>query len=167
MEKPILCSFGSRILMPPEAMTSSLKMSYLDKTAKPNKIYWYRVTALDWLGNESESANILKIPAVSIFSFSAKLPPAPVVLPQSASVRDSCGLLVRWNLAVSLSGLKGFLVYRSYKAKSGYRQVSPLIHGQQYTDNSAMHGASYWYTVQAINKKGRLSKPSKAVIHVY
>lgn len=153
--------------IPAEAMTSSVKGSYLDRTAKPHKIYWYRVSAVDWLGNESESANILKIPAVSTFSFSANLPPAPVVLPQSASAEDSCGLLVRWNSAISLSDLKGFLVYRSYKADEGYRQVSPIIHKQKFADKSAIHGQSYWYTVQAVDKKGRLSKPSKPVIHVY
>jgi|SRR5271157_396176 len=141
--------------------------SLLDTKVEPDRIYWYRVSALDWLGNESEGKDIRKIPAVSSFTYSTDLPIAPTVLAQEEPAKESCGLVIRWNPLFDPIKLQGFFVFRSTSEKGLYRQVSPMVKGNRFSDKSAFRGNCYWYCVQAMNKSGRLSESSKPVKHNY
>jgi len=127
-------------------------------------VYWYRVSALDWLGNESEGHDIAQIPAVSTFTYSTDLPRTPRVLPQETPPAQGCGLLVRW---IESAGLQRFLVFRSTSESGGYRQVSPIVQGNSFSDESALRGTDYWYRVQAMDESGKLSEPSAPVQHRY
>jgi hypothetical protein len=141
--------------------------SFMDKGLEPNQVYWYRVAALDWLGNESERGNIKAIPAISTFTYSKDLPGTPTVLPPATAAPSGCGLVVRWEPSFDPAELSGFIVFRSTSLGGAYRQVSPVIEGNEFVDESAIRGISYWYRVQAMDLIGKLSEPSAAVEYSY
>lgn len=153
--------------IPGDPDPTTIKTSYTDTKVDPNQVFWYRISALDWLGNESERGDLTKIPAISTFTYSKDLPGTPTVLPPSGSAPDGCGLIVRWQPTFDSTQIKGFIVFRSTSETGTYRQVSPIVQGNEFTDKSAIKGISYWYRVQAIDKSGKLSKPSTAVHYTY
>jgi hypothetical protein len=152
--------------IPAEPDPLTARGSYLDTTAVPQAIYWYRVSAVDWLGNESEGADLLRLPSSSTFTFTHQLPVEPVVLAPGAPPAAGCGLEVRWDPAFDPASLEGFVVFRS--AGGGpYRQVSGIVPDNTFTDRTARHGVRYLYRVQSIDRKGRLSTPSPAVLYPF
>ncbi len=154
--------------IPAEANPATAHGSFLDTNVEPNRIYWYRVSALDWLGNESESADLTRLPAISTFTYSRDLPATPVVLaPAGAPPGTACGLSVSWSPAYDPAIVEGFVVFRSRISDGDYLQVSPVVKGNSFTDLSARRGVDYWYKVQAIDGMGRLSAPSVPVLHRY
>ena len=150
-------------VLSPDAITAS----FLDKKAKPHQVYWYRVSALDWLANESESDDLLNLPAVSTFSYSKDLPAVPVVKPTPSQTVEGCGLQVAWSPIFDPSKFMGFVVFRSTTQSGQYLQVSDIVEGNVFTDPSARRGTSYWYCVQAVGKDGKLSEASAAVRYQY
>jgi hypothetical protein len=149
----------------PDPTTASRE--FLDTGVKPNKVYWYRVSALDWLGNESEGDDLTKIPAVSTFTYSKDKPETPTVLPCKASLTEGCGLIVRWEPKYDADKVEGFVVFRSTAIAGNYRQVSPIIEGNEFSDKSAIKSTKYWYRVQAVGERGKLSEPSQPVPYEY
>jgi hypothetical protein len=140
--------------------------SYLDNTAKPHHVYWYRVSALDWLGNESDGARPADIPSSSTFTYTSDLPPTPAVLPQAPPAGSGCGLELGWSPVADPLALKGFIVFRA-AAGGPYRQVSGIITANGYTDLTARRGVDYLYCVQSIDHTGLLSRPSIPVLYRY
>jgi len=140
--------------------------SYLDQTAEPHHVYWYRVSALDWLGNESEGAQLANIPSSSTFTYTTDLPVTPSVAPPTTAVVAGCGLDVSWSPVFDPVALKGFVVFRAASGDS-YRQVSPLLDTNSFRDPSARRGVDYLYRVQSLDHTGVLSKPSSPVLHRY
>jgi hypothetical protein len=154
--------------IPAEADPQTVAGAYLDTTVLPNTIYWYRVSALDWLGNESEGKDLVKIPAVSTFSFSKDLPKTPVLLPPSVStITPDCGLVVKWTPIYDSSKFGGFIVFRSISMSGPYRQVSAIVKANEFVDQETHRGTPYWYRIQSIDKKGKLSEPSVPMKHNY
>lgn len=144
----------------PDPLTA--RGSYHDDTAEPHQVYWYRVSALDWLGNESEAASLVNIPASSTFAYTSDLPPTPIVSPPSTPTTAGCGLVVAWTPAFDPARLTGFVVFRSTVGGS-FRQVSGIIRDNAFTDASARRGVDYLYSVQSVDLVGLLSQPSLPV----
>jgi len=140
--------------------------SYLDATAAPHRVYWYRVSALDWLGNESDGSHITDIPSSSTFTYTSDLPIAPSVLPPAPSAGVGCGLEVSWTPPFDPAALQGFVVFRAVAGRP-YRQVSAILDVNSFTDPSARRGVDYLYCVQSIDHTGLLSRPSLPVLHRY
>lgn len=140
--------------------------AYLDQTAEPHRVYWYRVSALDWLGNESDGSAIDDIPASSTFAYTSDLPPTPAVLPQTAPAGVGCGLDVAWGPTFDPASTQGFVVFRA-AAGDAYRQVSGIVAANSFTDVTARRGVDYLYCVQSIDHVGLLSQPSLPVLHRY
>ena len=153
--------------IPGEANPAAAHGAYLDQTVKANRLYWYRVSALDWLGNESEGADLVQIPAISTFTYDRDLPAVPVLSPPGASAPAGCGLIVRWTPAFDPLALKGILVFRSRSEPGNYRQVSGLIQAEEFEDLTALRGRDYWYRLQAMALDGTLSEPSAPVRYRY
>jgi hypothetical protein len=153
--------------IPAEAMPPAVRAHFLDAKVEPNRIYWYRVSALDWLGNESEGADLTRIPAVSTFTYTTDLPLPPAVLAPDGEPVEGCGLEVRWDPAFDPDALEGFLIYRSTAPSGPFRQVSGLVRDNRFEDRSALKGTNYWYQVQALDRRGSTSEPSPAVAHSY
>ena len=140
--------------------------SYLDATAEPHHVYWYRVSALDWLGNESDGSHLADIPSSSTFTYTSDLPVTPSVLPPAPPAGAGCGLEVSWTPPFDPAALQGFVVFRA--ASGGpYRQVSGILDANSFTDLSARRGVDYLYCVQSIDHTGLLSRPSLPVLHRY
>jgi hypothetical protein len=140
--------------------------SYLDAKAEPHRIYWYRVSAVDWLGNESSADDLTAIPADSTFAYSSTLPASPTVLPPVLPLPDGCGLGVNWDPPFDASVIQGFVVFRA-AAGQPYRQVSGLLRANGFDDETAARGVDYYYRVQAVDATGTLSEPSAPVLHRY
>jgi len=140
--------------------------SYLDATAEPHHVYWYRISALDWLGNESDGSHIADIPSSSTFTYTSDLPITPSVLPPTPPPGAGCGLEVNWTPPFDPAALQGFVVFRA--ASGGpYRQVSGILTANGFTDPSARRGVDYLYCIQSIDHTGLLSRPSTPVLHRY
>lgn len=133
--------------------------SYTDIDAEPHKIFWYRVSALDWLGNESEAASLDRLPASSTFSYSSDRPAVPSLRPGGVSLADECGLGVEWDPPFDAPTQRGFVVFRATAGKP-YRQVSGIVTGNGFLDETARRGVDYLYRVQAVDLEGNLSEPS-------
>jgi hypothetical protein len=140
--------------------------SYLDDTAEPHHLYWYRISALDWLGNESDGSTIEDIPSSSTFTYTSDLPLTPAVLPPVAPATVDCGLDVAWGPAYDAAALQGFVVFRATVGAS-FRQVSGILAANAFTDLTARRGVDYLYCVQSIDHIGLLSPPSLPVLHRY
>ena len=140
--------------------------SYLDATAEPHHVYWYRVSALDLLGNESDGSAIEDIPSSSTFAYTSDLPVTPAVQPPPASVGVGCGLDVAWGPTFDPAMLAGFVVFRAATGDA-YRQVSGVVAANSFTDATARRGVDYLYCVQSIDQIGLLSPPSLPVLHRY
>lgn len=153
--------------IPAEANLLAVQGSYLDRSVQPNNIYWYRVSALDWLGNESESADLTVIPAISTFTYDRSFLGSPAVLPPGVVEPDGRGLLVTWTPAFDPLKCKGIFVFRSRSNGGDYRQVSELVQADHFEDPSALRGKNYWYRVQAMALDGTLSRPSAPVCYRY
>lgn len=153
--------------IPAELDPGVTRASFLDRTAEPNRLYWYRVSALDWIGNESEGTNLTRLPAISTLTYSADLPPTPTLLPRLPSSLATDGLEIRWDPGSdSPIHLRGFVVFRRTQEGS-YRQVSPIVDGCSYNDKTARPDVEYWYCVQALDQSGKLSNPSTAAMYRY
>jgi len=153
--------------IPAEPNPTAILASFEDKNVEPNKVFWYRVSAVDWLGNESEKADLTKIPAISTFTYSRDVPPTPVVLAPSGTPPAGCGLIVKWTPAFDAAKYEGFMVFRSTVSAGPYRQVSSIVAGNEFTDKSALRDTDLYYRVQAMDKMGKLSEPSAAVLYKY
>lgn len=153
--------------IPADPNPAAVRGSYEDKGVEPNTVCWYRVAAVDWQGNESESADITRIPAVSTFTYNKDLPATPSVSASGPSTPEGCGLAVRWTPAFDPGAHRGFLVFRSTAEAGPYRQISQIVSKNEFLDASAIKGVQYWYRVQTMDKDGNLSQPSAAVAHKY
>ena len=152
--------------IPAEPNPLTAQGQYLDTTAIPHQIYWYRVSALDWLGNESEGSDLEALPSSSTFTYTSDLPVTPVVQPLAVQPAEGCGLEIGWSPLFNPAEVDGFIVFRSTSGGS-YRQVSPVVAGNAFTDPSARRGVNYWYCVQSIDLEGRLSQPSAPLLYHY
>ncbi len=151
--------------IPAAAPTTLVRGRFTDHGLEPQQIYWYRVSALDWLGNESEGTDLTVIPAISTFAYTQELPVTPFIQPTPAQAVSGCGLRLNWQAPVS-ADVVGFVVFRR-AGTSAWRQVSGILKDSVFEDATALRGVSYGYRVQSINARGRLSQPSPAVTRSY
>jgi hypothetical protein len=121
------------------------------------------VSALDWLGNESEGDALTRLPAISTFTYSSDLPATPSMLHVTPGGGDGCGLEASWLPPFDSGRMRGFVVFRSSAPGGDYRQVSPVVAGNSFRDESARRGVDYWYRVQAMDAAGALSPSAAAV----
>jgi hypothetical protein len=140
--------------------------SYLDTTVDPHHVYSYRVSALDWLGNESDGSSLADIPSSSTFTYTSDLPITPAVLPPVPPASAGCGLEVNWTPPFDPATLRGFVVFRAAPGVP-YRQVSGILDTNNFSDPSARRCVDYLYCVQSIDRTGSLSRPSLPVAHRY
>ncbi len=151
---------GEIPLVPHDGMTAG---SFIDKSADPRTVYWYRVAAVDKDGNESPLERSVPY---STFTFKKDGPPAPAI----AAVRKtaaSCGLDISWTPPYDASAHLGFVVFRSPTEEGVYRQISPIVAGSSYVDAAIAAGAAYWYKVQAFDADGRPSEISPPMMGRY
>lgn len=140
--------------------------TYLDQDIEPHRILWYRVAAVDWLGNESDAVALERIPASSTFAYTSDLPAVPTIAPTNVATPDECGLIIEWDPLFDAATLRGFVVFRAAAGKP-YRQVSGVVTGNDFLDETARRSVEYFYRVQSVDLAGNLSEPSAPVTHRY
>jgi hypothetical protein len=130
-----------------------------DKHIEPKLTYWYKVVGIDYDGNETPLA---RAAAISTFSFTRKVPDAPVITGIDKQA-DPCAVVVKWSPAYDASTQVGFIVYRSSSSSGPFIPVvvSPLT-GNSFTDTNVVKGQTYWYSIGALMRNGRLSNLSTA-----
>ncbi len=130
-----------------------------DKSVKPKLTYWYKVVGIDYDGNETP---LDKAAAISTFSFTRKLPGAPVITSIDKQA-EPCAVILKWSPGYDPASQVGFIVYRSNAAAGPFLPVvtSPVT-GNSFTDTNVVKGQTYWYATSVLMKNGRLS-PMSAV----
>ena len=131
--------------------------SFLDRTAHPKSIYWYKVVGIDWSGNE---APLAKAVPMSTFTYSTALPQAPVIVSIVSTTAAPFGLVVSWSPVFDSAKMKGFAVFRSDQQNGLFRQIGTLLQSNQYVDTLVVKGATYWYKVVEMDTSGQVSVPS-------
>jgi fibronectin type 3 domain-containing protein len=133
--------------------------SYVDRDVVPNRQYFYKISAVDRSGNESDTS-------VAVFaSWSNKgfmLPPQEVrAEPQAGGVRIS------WAPRDEVD-LFGYYVYRSERRNGDLVQISPRISPDTtwYLDDDKYLSPKgrYWYVVRSTNYSESMSGYSQAVV---
>jgi fibronectin type 3 domain-containing protein len=142
----------NEVLLPPDTGY------YEDRATTLSDRYFYRVTAVDRAGNESDQS------ARSLSLFQNYLPPLP---PQGLRAENRPGgILVRWQISDE-TDVQGYYVFRADSYNGELSQVSPLVGRDtiEYLDTSAYLSArgQYWYLVKAMNYNGVSSKYSLPV----
>lgn len=152
--------------IPAQAPKALVRGTFTDIGLEPDTVYWYRVSALDWLGNESSGDDPRALPGISTFTYASKLLAAPSLLTSPPTSPAGCGLDLRWQPTFNAQRHQGFVVFR--RAPGGaYRQVSGIVEGNTFADGSALRGVQYDYQVQTMDRRGRLSEPSPAAVRSY
>lgn len=134
--------------------------SFLDTTVEAKKTYWYRVKAADYGGNIGEPSA-----PVETYTFDITPPPTPGIL-SVAQPPGECALTIEWSPPYDTTYL-GFVVFRSLKRDCCYRQISPIIQGNEFTDEKVIPGREYWYKIQYFGRNGNrslVSDPKNGIV---
>jgi fibronectin type 3 domain-containing protein len=127
--------------------------SYSDLTVTGNTTYTYVIIATDGSGNKTASSSqSVTTPAPA----DTTAPTAPTNL--SGVAASSTQVNLSWSAATDPSGIKGYNVYRN-----GVKINSALVMTTSYGDSTATAGATYSYTVTAVDGANNESAKSTAV----
>ena len=130
-----------------------------DKTVVAKRTYWYKVVGIDYDGNQTP---LDKAAAISTFSFTKKIPDAPVI-EEIVKRTDPCTVTVRWSPLFLPGDNLGFMVYKSTTEKGLYTPIlTTPVTSNSYTDPNIVVGQTYWYKVAVLMANGRLSLLSNA-----
>ncbi|HEY3204793.1 MAG TPA: hypothetical protein VGL03_14175 [Thermoanaerobaculia bacterium] len=145
----------------PIVTIDSMSMGFfLDTTADPKTIYWYKVVGIDQSGNE---ASLGKAVPMSTFTFTTGLPSTPTITSVTGTSAAPFGLVIRWIPTFDPARQRGFAVFRSDRFDGLYRQIGTLVTGSDYQDNQVVRGVAYWYKVVLMDATGQVSMPSPPV----
>jgi fibronectin type 3 domain-containing protein len=122
--------------------------SYTDSSAVNGTTYYYKVSALNAIGEgplSNEGSGTPLAPAIA--------PSAPQAL---AATPGNGQVALSWSAPASDGGspVTGYRIYRSTSSGSETVLASPPGTGTSYTDSSAVNGTTYYYKVSALNAIG-------------
>ncbi len=147
-------------LLEREPVTDTSFISALPKTPSASP-YYYKITALDRTGNESDFSNIVevKLPDVT--------PPYPPVFDKTKAEEGAIILMWYKNRERDLAG---YNLYRKEKEAADDTRIalnkkllSPKV--LEYKDKfNLVPGMRYAYTLEAVDRDGNVSKPSRSII---
>ncbi len=130
-----------------------------DKKIEPKLTYWYLVVGIDYDGNETP---LSKAAPISTFSFTRKIPPAPV-LDMISKQAVPCGVILQWSPIFNATEHLGFIIYRSNSAAGPFTPVvTAPVKGNSFVDTHVVQGNTYWYRIGLLLNSGRLSQLSPA-----
>ncbi|MHC4257565.1 MAG: glycoside hydrolase family 30 beta sandwich domain-containing protein, partial [Planctomycetota bacterium] len=134
---------------------------YTDNTVTIGTPYYYVVTAVDSLSNESGNSN-----EDSATPYDGNPPLPPTGLTATANYET---VSLQWN-DNSEGDLAGYNIYRSTTSGTGYTKLNgPLLVTSDYTDNAVANYTSYFYVVTAVdidaNESGNSNQDSATPNH--
>jgi fibronectin type 3 domain-containing protein len=130
--------------------------TFTDATATPNATNYYRVSAVDFSGNESAFANTSQ--------FHAGVDMTPPAQPSGFNATGSAtGVALIWT-ANTEPDLAGYNLYRSSSAAGPFLPVNTtgLLTGTSYNDAGAPAGQTSFYELTAVDTSGNESTPATA-----
>jgi fibronectin type 3 domain-containing protein len=132
--------------------------SYTDSTAVNGTTYYYKVTAVNAVGESDQSNEASATPSAV-----ATAPGAPTGL---AAAAGNSQVSLSWSAPASNGGsaITGYNIYRSTTSGTEIKVASPAGTGTTYTDTSLVNGTAYFYKVSAVNaiSEGSLSIEASA-----
>lgn len=121
---------------------------YIDKTAKPNITYWYRIYAVKTFKNKKSSKKVSPVVAKVI----SDMPAAEGV----SAVSKGDKIKLSWE---SAEGATSYVVYRR---NDYFNQFFPIcsVNGTSFVDRDIVSGQIYHYSIQSVsgNAHGNFSK---------
>lgn len=132
---------------------------YVDYLATLHRDYYYRISAVDKAGNESERSAL----AVAMFHTPARpLPPNGVT-----ATADTNAVSISWQIATDTL-VRGYYIYRANRWRGDFTQVSPLLvrSDSLWTDTTyglSSHGV-YYYSLRSVTVSDQYSPYSEAVL---
>jgi hypothetical protein len=143
--------------IPVQAMPWMSQGQFVDLHVKPKLTYWYRVTGIDYAGNETA---LSRAAPLSTFTFSLNLPAAPK-LDTLVTVATPCSVQILWTTTIPVAEQVGVIVYRSNAANGIYSPiVTAPVTGNSFSDGQVVHGQTYYYKIAILMKTGQLSNLS-------
>lgn len=130
--------------------------NYTDASVTNGTTYYYKVTAVDNVGNESpQSTCVSATPQQNISA-----PMAPTGL---GGLSGNQSVTLTWNEKTDY-GLAGYNVYRADSNNQTYIKInSEIVTTAGYIDSGLMNGQQYWYKVTELNINNEESPMSLAV----
>lgn len=115
---------------------------YTDKTIKPNKKYTYRIRGVYKEGNLIKYSSLSSAKSVTI------TPKVPSITVKSNKKKTAT---ISWK---KLSGVDGYVVYRSTKKNSGYKKVTTIKKAstKSYINKKLKSKITYYYKVRSYKK---------------
>jgi cellulose 1,4-beta-cellobiosidase len=124
--------------------------NYVDTTALNGTTYYYTVSGTGIAGNSPNAVAVLAKPVA--------LPAAP------AGVTATTGTLQVSLTWTASTGAATYNVLRSTVSGGPYTVLASGLIGTSYTDNSVLHGTTYYFAVTAVNPSG--TSPNSAQVQV-
>ncbi|MFN0188503.1 MAG: hypothetical protein ACKVQV_07360 [Bacteroidia bacterium] len=123
-----------------------------DSTLQNGKSYYYKVSSLDYFGNESTPSSALKTMPKD------QTAPSPIQGLTATTVEKKVKL--SWKKS-NEADVKGYSIYRSLNKDDGFKKIStaPLLKEEAvYMDASISESSNYFYYVEAEDKSGNASR---------
>ncbi len=141
-----LLMFGYRVYRDGSRVGSTPLTTYTDTGLSPGNTYGYRVSACDWIGNESEKSTTLFVATAD-----GSAPSAPANL-QGTAVSTS-RIDLAWTASTDNVGVTGYRIYRD-------GAVIGSTAGTSFSDTGLAEYTTYLYRVAAFDAGGNESTPS-------
>jgi hypothetical protein len=143
-------AFGCEDIPATNIWAEDTTFSFLDTTVVPKRTYWYRVRGADYGRNIGDPSVVIET-----YTYDFTGPPQPTIL-SVVQTPDKCALRISWDPPYDAAYL-GFVVFRSSTGDCCYRQISPIIEGNEFVDEKVAAGREYWYKVQYFGREGNRS----------
>ena len=137
---------GYRVYRNGTRVGSTPLTTYTDTGLSPGNTYGYRVSAFDWIGNESEKSTTLFVATAD-----GSAPTAPANLQGTAVSASRIDLA--WTASTDNVGVTGYRIYRD-------GAVIGTTAGTSYSDTGLAEYTTYVYRVAACDAGGNESAPS-------
>ena len=144
-----LLMFGYRVYRDGSRVGSTPLTTYTDTGLSPGSTYGYRVSAYDWIGNESAKSTTLFVATAD-----AAAPTAPVNLQGTAVSTTRIDLA--WTASTDNVGVAGYRIYRD-------AAVIGTVAGTSFSDTALAEYTTYVYRVAAYDAGGNESALSSSL----
>ena len=128
--------------------------SHVDQELECERIYYYRLTAVDAAGNESE-------PTDEIGETTENYIPA-IPLGLQITALDGCRLFLEWQPNQE-EDLEGYNLYRREGSPGNYSLIEEEVQDASYTDENLECDQLYYYQITATDVLGSESNPTNPV----
>lgn len=130
--------------------------AYTDSTAVNGTQYFYKISAVNAIGESVLSSEVNATPVAP-----NTVPSAPLGL---VAVASNAQVALTWNVPASNGGLTitAYKIYRSTVSGSETLLASPSGTGTNYTDLTPVNGTTYYYKVSAVNALGESALSGEA-----